>query len=111
MPHVSIAPSTTQPTMPNGRKRGCESAMTMKTVARIQYIGTSITDAAFFAHGSLQTTRSETMPNNPRNEGEGNKSADRNYREATQKFVESERGREQIEKAGDVDADARSDMH
>lgn len=36
------------------------------------------------------------------NEGEGNKSADRNYREATQKFVESERGREQIEKAGKV---------
>jgi hypothetical protein len=44
------------------------------------------------------------MPNNPRNEGEGNKSADRNYREATQKFVESERGREAIEKAGEVDA-------
>ena len=42
------------------------------------------------------------MGNTPRNEGEGNKSADRNYREATQKFVESERGREQIEKAGDV---------
>src|ERR1044072_5751012 len=65
MPHVSIAPSTTQPTMPNGRKRGCESAMTMKTVARIQYIGTSITDAAFFAHGSLQTTRSEAHARQP----------------------------------------------
>jgi hypothetical protein len=37
------------------------------------------------------------------NEGEGNKSADRNYREATQKFVESERGREEIKKAGKVD--------
>jgi hypothetical protein len=36
------------------------------------------------------------------NEGEGNKSADRNYREATQKFVESERGREEIKKAGKV---------
>jgi hypothetical protein len=34
------------------------------------------------------------------NEGEGDKSADRNYREATQKFVESERGREEIAKAG-----------
>jgi hypothetical protein len=37
------------------------------------------------------------------NEGEGNKTADRNYREATQKFVESERGRKEIAKAGDVD--------
>jgi hypothetical protein len=37
------------------------------------------------------------------NEGEGNKSADRNYREATRKFVESERGRKEIDKAGDVD--------
>jgi hypothetical protein len=43
------------------------------------------------------------MANDPRNEGEGNKSADRNYREATQKFVESERGRKAIAKAGDVD--------
>jgi hypothetical protein len=43
------------------------------------------------------------MANDPRNEGEGNKSADRNYREATQKFVESERGRKEIAKAGDVD--------
>lgn len=42
------------------------------------------------------------MGTTPRNEGEGNKSADRNYREATQKFVESERGRKEIEKAGDV---------
>jgi hypothetical protein len=42
------------------------------------------------------------MPNTPRNEGEGNKTADRNYREATEKFVKSPRGREQIEKAGDV---------
>jgi hypothetical protein len=44
-----------------------------------------------------------TTPRNE-NEGEGNKTADRNYREATQKFVESERGREEIEKAGNVDA-------
>ncbi|HEV8333394.1 MAG TPA: hypothetical protein VGQ22_18360 [Steroidobacteraceae bacterium] len=43
------------------------------------------------------------MGTTPRNEGEGNKSADRNYRAATQKFVESERGRKEIEKAGDVD--------
>jgi hypothetical protein len=39
-----------------------------------------------------------------RNEGEGNRSADRNYREATRNFVESDRGKEQISKAGDVSA-------
>ena len=44
------------------------------------------------------------------NEGEGNKTADRNYREATKKFVESARGREQIEKAGDVDANEERDI-
>jgi len=44
------------------------------------------------------------------NEGEGNKSADRNYREATKKFVESARGREQIEKAGDVDSNQERDI-
>ncbi|HJY36608.1 MAG TPA: hypothetical protein VJ299_04035 [Steroidobacteraceae bacterium] len=43
------------------------------------------------------------MGTNSSNEGEGNKSADRDYREATQKFVESERGREEIKKAGKVD--------
>jgi hypothetical protein len=37
-----------------------------------------------------------------RNEGEGNRTADRNYREATRDFVESERGKEEIKKAGDV---------
>jgi hypothetical protein len=50
-----------------------------------------------------------TTPRNP-NEGEGNKTADRNYREATQKFVESERGREEIEKAGNVDAREERDI-
>ena len=50
------------------------------------------------------------MGNTLRNEGEGNKSADRNYREATQKFVESARGREQIEKAGDVDSNQQRDI-
>ena len=37
-----------------------------------------------------------------RNEGEGNRTADRNYREATREFVESERGKEEIKKAGEV---------
>jgi len=36
------------------------------------------------------------------NEGEGNKTADRNYRKATKAFVNSERGQEEIRKAGDV---------
>ncbi len=50
------------------------------------------------------------MGTTPRNEGEGNKSADRNYREATQKFVESERGRKEIETAGDVDASVEREI-
>lgn len=45
-----------------------------------------------------------------RNGGEGNKTADRNYREATQKFVESERGQEEISKAGDVSAREAADI-
>lgn len=36
------------------------------------------------------------------NEGEGNKTADRNYREASTKFVNSERGQREIRHAGDV---------
>ena len=36
------------------------------------------------------------------NEGEGNKTADRNYRKATKAFVNSQRGQEEIRKAGDV---------
>ena len=50
------------------------------------------------------------MGTTPRNEGEGNKTADRNYREATQKFVESERGRREIDKAGDVSASEEQDI-
>jgi hypothetical protein len=42
------------------------------------------------------------MGTTPRNEGEGNKTADRNYREATRKFVQSERGQEEIQNAGNV---------
>jgi hypothetical protein len=45
-----------------------------------------------------------------RNEGEGNRTADRNYREATRNFVESERGKEQIKKAGDVSAREARDI-
>jgi hypothetical protein len=50
------------------------------------------------------------MSTNSRNEGEGNKSADRNYREATKNFVESERGQREISKAGEVDAGEERDI-
>lgn len=50
------------------------------------------------------------MGTTPRNEGEGNKTADRNYREATQKFVESERGRREIDQAGNVDENETRDI-
>ena len=50
------------------------------------------------------------MGTTPRNEGEGNKTADRNYREATKKFVESDRGQEEIQRAGDVSADDERDI-
>jgi hypothetical protein len=45
------------------------------------------------------------MGTTPRNEGEGNKSADRNYREAAQKFVESDRGRRAVRDAGNVSSE------
>lgn len=44
------------------------------------------------------------------NEGEGNKTADRSYRESTRKFVESERGRAEIDKAGDVSTAQEKDL-
>jgi hypothetical protein len=46
----------------------------------------------------------------PHNEGEGNKTADRNYREATRKFVESERGKDEIRQAGDVTPEEERDI-
>lgn len=46
----------------------------------------------------------------PRNEGEGNKSADRNYRAATRKFVESERGQDAIRHAGEVSKDEEAEL-
>jgi hypothetical protein len=38
----------------------------------------------------------------PKNQGEGNKEADRNYRDRTDRFINSERGKEEIKHAGDV---------
>lgn len=46
----------------------------------------------------------------PSNEGEGNKTADRNYRKATKEFVESERGQREIQKAGDVSPEQEKDI-
>ena len=46
----------------------------------------------------------------PRNEGEGNKTADRNYRKATTDFVESERGKREIENAGNVSPEQEKDI-
>jgi len=46
----------------------------------------------------------------PRNEGEGNKTADRNYRKATKEFVESERGQEEIKNAGNVSPSEEKDI-
>ena len=45
-----------------------------------------------------------------RNEGEGNKTADRNYRKATTEFVESERGQREIENAGNVSPGEEKDI-
>lgn len=50
------------------------------------------------------------MGTTPRNEGEGNKTADRNYREATRKFVQSDRGQEEIQNAGNVSGDEEQDI-
>jgi hypothetical protein len=45
-----------------------------------------------------------------RNEGEGNKTADRNYRKATKEFVESERGQQAIQNAGNVSPSEEKDI-
>jgi hypothetical protein len=50
------------------------------------------------------------QPDEGRNEGEGNKTADRNYRKATQEFVESERGQREIENAGNVSPSEEKDI-
>jgi hypothetical protein len=50
--------------------------------------------------------RSSERPRNTSgdvNQGEGNRSADRRYREATEEFVNSPRGRDAMREAGKVD--------
>jgi hypothetical protein len=59
--------------------------------------------------GQSSGQRGTTKPG--ANQGEGNRTADRNYREATEKFVNSERGKEQISKAGDVPAADQPKLH
>jgi hypothetical protein len=44
------------------------------------------------------------------NEGEGNRSADRRYREATEKFVNSPRGQEKIATAGEVSPEQQREI-
>jgi hypothetical protein len=56
------------------------------------------------------TMASRNPPKSPANEGEGNKTADRHSREATEAFVNSERGKREIRHAGDVDAQEESDI-
>jgi len=47
------------------------------------------------------------MGDRRQNEGEGNKTADRRFRESSREFVHSERGKEQIDKAGDLSPEER----
>ena len=44
------------------------------------------------------------------NQGEGNKEADRNYRERTERFVNSEQGKAKIREAGNVSKDEEQDI-
>lgn len=66
---------------------------------------------AFLQH-DVQPASEETIMAKPTgaNEGEGNKTADRNYRKATEAFVHSERGKEEIRKAGDVSPAEESEI-
>ena len=105
-PHAEQPPEHDAADDANGRKRGTASALSRRIVARIQYTAASIpgTSRSGLRVLAKNHRRGADMGTTPRNEGEGNKTADRNYREATQKFVESERGRREIDKAGEVSA-------
>lgn len=50
------------------------------------------------------------MSDPDRNQGEGNRSADRRYREATEKFVQSPRGREEIDKARELNPEDQREV-
>jgi hypothetical protein len=58
----------------------------------------------------MSNSQSSDRTSGQRNEGEGNKTADRNYRKATQEFVESDRGQREMRKAGDVSPDQEREI-
>jgi hypothetical protein len=58
----------------------------------------------------MSNSQSSDRTPGQRNEGEGNKTADRNYRKATQEFVESDRGQREMRKAGDVSPDQEREI-
>jgi hypothetical protein len=103
----------------------------MKIVASIQYTptaypdrhhaadrprrktGTSLTAVRFpasFIANFIEWLAGERIMGSARNEGEGNKTADRNYRKATTEFVQSERGKREIENAGNVSPEQEKDI-
>ena len=46
------------------------------------------------------------MSDDTKNQGEGNKEAARNYNKEQRDFIKSEKGQEQIDKAGDIDTES-----
>jgi hypothetical protein len=50
------------------------------------------------------------MSSTDNNQGEGDKAADRRYREKTESFVNSEHGKDEIRKAGDVSPQEERDI-
>lgn len=50
------------------------------------------------------------MTERERNQGEGNKEADRKFREAQSKFVQSKEGKEKIAEAGNVSEDEQQEL-
>lgn len=50
------------------------------------------------------------MASTTKNQGEGDKAADRRYREGTEKFVNSPQGKEEIRKAGKVSPEEERDI-
>ena len=50
------------------------------------------------------------MNEKERNQGEGNREADRQFREAQTKFVQSEQGKQKIAEAGDVSEEEANEL-
>src|SRR5690606_12788354 len=77
------------------------------TVHDGKHTGTRLAATRSFSRSPIE--RSSHMGTS-RNEGEGNKTADRNYREATRKFVQSERGQTEMKHAGDVEGEEEQEI-